>query len=255
MTKHNIENATVQVTTGKSYDPDHPDADWSGYVYARSHRKHFLGQPNQLCAVIGQGLGPKDDAVTAEWKKPSKKILNQITSCQENKEAKNTPSSTFSLIGGPVPFDSPNLYSPVCWETETQAAARRRKTDLHQLTNHGRSKYVRGKSSCAAAFEKKQPVETCNPKSTSVQCIEQDPSDMVGFRCSPKIISYSDPGFLKSVSETVEQIRKPISPFTTNIYTAFDPYRTVSGERKKDLLVENFRSAVPGYTGKRTFIN
>jgi hypothetical protein len=144
MTTNPCESPTLEVVDSENYNPNHPDTDWSGFVSSRSQRKHVPSQPNQLCAVNSHGLGPKEDVATADWTKPARKIVHQV----------NHQSSTFSLIGGPVPAHNPDLYSPGCWETEAQAAARKRKTDLQQLTVQGRSKYIKGKRDTALSRTK-----------------------------------------------------------------------------------------------------
>lgn len=98
--------------TGKRmvhYEPDHQDADWSGYV-AISSRKH-VKEPNHG--------GDKD-----EWK-PSKRQLTNKSN-----------GSTLDLIGGP---EDPSIVDPRNWQSEAQAASMRSKTSVDQLTDRGRS--------------------------------------------------------------------------------------------------------------------
>ena len=145
----------VGVECGDIYDPNHPDADWSGFVAKRSCRKHIPNQPDQLVpATDGTNFGPRDDVQTADWSKPARRIVKHresgaVTADTESESKFENDigmrSSTFSLIGGPVPANSPSNFSPKCWETESQAAARKMKTDLQQLTNRGRSIHVRGR--------------------------------------------------------------------------------------------------------------
>jgi hypothetical protein len=94
------------------YDPNHQDADWSGYV-SISSRKHVQGQKH----------GEED-----EWK-PSKRI----------DIAPKSNDSTLDLIGGPVPKDDPSTLDPRNWQSEAQAASVRTKTTVDQLTETGRS--------------------------------------------------------------------------------------------------------------------
>ena len=94
------------------YDPNHQDADWSGYV-SISSRKH-VQEPEH---------GDED-----EWK-PSKRI----------DIAPKSNDSTLDLIGGPVPKDDPSTLDPCNWESEAQAASVRTKTTADQLTETGRS--------------------------------------------------------------------------------------------------------------------
>eukprot|EP00986_Skeletonema_menzelii_P011161 scaffold5672_cov142-Skeletonema_menzelii.AAC.4 len=93
------------------YDPNHPDADWSGYV-AVSSRKH-VPEPKR--------------GDEAEWK-PNKRIA-----------LKSNDSSTLNLIGGPVPKDDPSTLGSSNWQSEAQAASVRTKTTVDQLTETGRS--------------------------------------------------------------------------------------------------------------------
>eukprot|EP00985_Skeletonema_marinoi_P026698 scaffold20928_cov181-Skeletonema_marinoi.AAC.1 len=94
------------------YDPNHPDADWSGYVSVSS-RKH-VQEPKR---------GDED-----QWK-PSKRIDIAPTS----------NDSTLDLIGGPVPKDDPSTLDSCNWQSEAQAASVRTKTTVDQLTETGRS--------------------------------------------------------------------------------------------------------------------
>jgi hypothetical protein len=91
------------------YDPNHRDADWSGYV-SISSRKH----------VHGQKHGEED-----EWK-PSKRI-----------DIAPKSKDSLDLIGGPVPKDDPSTLCPCNWQSEAQAASA--KTTVDQLTETGRS--------------------------------------------------------------------------------------------------------------------
>mmetsp|Transcript_889 Transcript_889/g.1532 ORF Transcript_889/g.1532 Transcript_889/m.1532 type:complete len:263 (-) Transcript_889:6002-6790(-) len=245
MTKYSCENPILEGAHIENYDPSHPDADWSGFVSSRSQRKHIPCQPNQLCALNSCGLGPKENVNTADWTKPARKIV-QGAPCVENDKPHSIRSSTFSLIGGPVPLDSPNLYSPGWWETETQAAARKRKTDLQQLTVQGRSKYIKGKKSLSAIEGKFEVNDVQNVKSQPCSGMN-DVSQVPGFRSRSTKLKFSDPIYLKGVCDAMEKLRPPDGPFAIDVSAPFDPYRTATGERRKDLLVENFRSVVPGY--------
>lgn len=237
----------------EEYIPDHPDADWSGFVARRTSRKHIPCKPDQLAAIEGNGLCPGNNVPTDEWKKPARKIVGHRESGADSEVGAEgqSRSSTFSLIGGPVPTSSPSKFSPECWETEAQAANRKLKTDLHQLTDNGRSMHVRGRK-CSilrnddneAKNSVEEDVSRCNSNS-------KDPSDFIGFRASNvRVTSCNDPSFLKDLGDAVVDMRSSMT-----FATPFDPYKNASGERRKDLLYENFSSVVPGYTGKRTFIS
>ena len=302
-----------------SYNPNHPDADWSGFVSKRTNRKHIQTQSDQLAPSIdGTSFGPREEICTNDWSKPARKIVGHRESgtsstvvdpqqyrrhhqqqhqpnCQEsynhsNDDILSSPirSSTFSLIGGPIPVDSPSNVSSKCWETEAQAAARKRKTELEQLTNKGRSNHVRGRkrrtvimdnenneqeAANSASFDSNDENQISVVAEQQQQNQQQntscndDPRELIGFR-SNFTSCCTDPNFLRDISEAVTKSNP--SPLTmiksSNLSTApyamdpnlpTDPYKSndVSGERRKDLLLENFSSVVPGYTGKRTFIN
>jgi hypothetical protein len=288
------------------YNPNHPDADWSGFVAKRSCRKHIETKPDQLIpAKNGSSFGPRDHVPTADWSKPARRIIvhkesgadgtsgscvdigNGSTSANANTQR----SSTFSLIGGPIPVNSPSNFSPQCWETEAQAAARKRKTDLEQLTNNGRSMHVRGRQ---PRTEKQHEREKDDPKgktsnvnhnhnnnsndnnntdsSTRTNGNIDDPSDLIGFRANFTSCT-KDRNFLKEIGEAVTANLTNIhghghghvsssvcsvvstAPYATETNLPTDPYIGANGERRKDLLLENFSSVVPGYTGRKTFIS
>ncbi len=282
MTKDQLNPQPSEIYCSDVYDPSHPDADWSGFVARRSCRKHIQSQPNQLTPSIdGSNFGPREDVPTEDWSKPARKIVGHresgaasvvdIESCNDNEKGKGARSSTFSLIGGPIPVTSPSNFSPLCWETEAQAAARKRKTDLQQLTNNGRSIHVRGrKRRTIVSDDEKQPEHPKKDEQSSSNMnnnnstnfnYSDDPTDLIGFRAKFTSFSCTDPSFLKEVGEAVTAVspltRGSIStaPYATDGNMPTDPYKSASGERRKDLLMENFSSVVPGYTGKRTFIS
>ena len=94
--------------TGKRmvhYEPDHQDADWSGYV-AISSRKH-VQEPK---------VSPEKD----EWK-PSKRQLTNKSN------------------GSTLDFHQDEGLGPRNWQSEAQAASVRSKTSVDQLTDRGRS--------------------------------------------------------------------------------------------------------------------
>jgi len=250
MTKQIIDQPN-QVHCSDHYDPNHPDADWSGFVTSRSGRKHIPCQPNQITpAIDGNGFGPRNDVETAEWTKPARKIVGHRESGADSDDGAEhqARSSTFSLIGGPVPADSPSKFAPECWETEAQSAARKGKTDFQPLTDNGRSMHVRGRkrSNVNSTVEARDEAKETLFKGYA----PTDSSDLIGFRTMNSRVTCTDASFLREVGDAVSKLKKNRGPLTP-----FDPYMSASGERRKDLLVENFSSVVPGYTGKRTFIN
>ena len=251
-----------QIHCSDQYDPNHPDADWSGFVSRRTSRKHIPCKPDQLVAIDGNAFGPADHVATAEWTKPARKIVGHKESGADDdahahaqidihmkeggaykhantSSSASARSSTFSLIGGPVPTSSPSKFSPQCWKSEAQTANMRVKTDLEQLTDRGRSKHVRGRKGFVreeGEEVKALPLQGHDNSSMDSEDVSRDPDDFIGFRTSNVKVTCSDSSFLKEVGNAVEKLRG--SPYVTS--TSFDPYRTASGERRKDLLYENF---------------
>lgn len=250
-----------------AFNPDHPDADWSGYVAPRTSRKHPEGTPSAMAVHIATnetGFGPDESAKTAEWAKPARKITKPLPSS----------SSTFPLIGGPVPIDDPSAFDPSRWETEAVAAANRlERTDINRLTGTGRAMHIRGKKQAVPEFEKESSFDperarrlreenpyNLNEGGLDAAQVEfqvndgKDLSKLAGYRASSQslisgLASEVAKGVKKSKCVTVSS-----SPFATDGNLPTDPYLSANGERKKDMLLENYSSIVPGYTGKRTFI-
>jgi len=173
---------------GNDYNPNHPDADWSGFVPAKVCKKQFNSpknnrkNSNDVPAALkvqitcmndedGKGgttasfLGPKKDASTNEWNKPGRRMSTSSPS-----PSKGFRSSTFSLIGGPSPppssASSPRPSSAGCnhrgnasssqWETESQAMSNQKGTTITQMTERRRSVHVRGRRATAPPFVNKQ---------------------------------------------------------------------------------------------------
>lgn len=278
------------------YNPNHPDADWSGYIKPCESRKHPIGIAPAMRVQIGcseeSGYVPNDDAATHEWSKPGRRIRSNNIG-----NDKSTTRST-SLIGQ-VEVDTSNS-----WETEAQAAwgvsnNNNTTTKLDQLTFAGRAMHVRSKKSATPAFENVKPYNneiasqlryTENPyllcdrnlKRSEISDVNfrNDGSDManlVGYRShhhggttaasahcllsnlskemTESIIS-NDSASMKSKAFSFSGGLGGIggAPFATDANLPTDPYISSDGDRRKDLLLENFSSATPGYTGKRTFI-
>eukprot|EP00559_Dactyliosolen_fragilissimus_P000884 CAMPEP_0184867664 /NCGR_PEP_ID=MMETSP0580-20130426/27457_1 /TAXON_ID=1118495 /ORGANISM="Dactyliosolen fragilissimus" /LENGTH=256 /DNA_ID=CAMNT_0027368087 /DNA_START=82 /DNA_END=852 /DNA_ORIENTATION=+ len=238
------------------YDPDHPDADWSGFVPKRSNKKHVRTLPLQLTVIDGNGIGPCENAQIEEWKKPARKSVSHKESyagfCEGgDDEGLCYKSSTFSLIGGPVPVNDPSSVKASRWETEAQAAAKRKSTNLGQFTDNGRSMQVRGlkRMQEVAENETKASQGSNNLNNTvksSILCekLFSSNSHTSSFLANlGKELAKENLGATKYVST---------APFATDGNVPTDPYRTANGERRKDLLLENYSCVVPGYTGKRT---
>ena len=139
---------TMASTSG--YNPNHPDADWSGYIRHRESRKHPEITPPAMKVQLSShssGFVPDDDAATSEWSKPGRRMIS---------ESSSRCLSTSSLIGGAIPERDPESLSSSRWESEAQASTRQRKTGIDQLTGTGRSVHVRTKKRAAPAFEQMQ---------------------------------------------------------------------------------------------------
>mmetsp|Transcript_4944 Transcript_4944/g.14025 ORF Transcript_4944/g.14025 Transcript_4944/m.14025 type:complete len:241 (-) Transcript_4944:1189-1911(-) len=235
------------------YDPSHPDADWSGFVAPRTSRKHPDGTPSAMAVHISL-QGPNEDAETAEWARPARKVVGSTRS---------KAGSTFSLIGGPVPSDDPSAFDPGQWETEAKASMERRKrgTDMSRLTDTGRAKHIRGKKTDVPDCEKgmKEDEGHSSGDGDATRFLRNDGQDLTklaGYRSTGASQSLLD-GLAVDVAKNVKTtncMAVSSSPYATDGNLPTDPYVAADGHRKKDLLLENYSSVIPGYTGKRTFI-
>ena len=245
----------------------HPDADWSGYVPQPCRKKRIEDPKVQLTPLDGNGIGPSDFAETEEWTKPALKIIPHKESDAGPGDASFSShgdlkrSLTFNLIGGPVPVNHPMNVGSGCWETEAQIFSRRKATDLRQLTDKGRSMHVRGrKCHVPNTNDSPQTTKSENNRNSSTKKdgggnkVASNGSNFIGFR-SKQNFFLKDIG--KEIANTTNFSSAPVltAPFATDENLPTDPYKGISGERKKDLLLENFSSVVPGYTGMRTFID
>ena len=104
-------------------------ADWSGYVPPPNCRKYI---PQQK------------EGVDSNWR-PKLKVFND----------KHIDSS--GNFKGPVPEDNPSIVGSIAWQTEAQSASIQTKTTQSQLTEGGRSMFVRGKQSTIPAYELAKP--------------------------------------------------------------------------------------------------
>lgn len=258
------------------FNPDHPDADWSGFIRPCESKKHQINEPAAMKVHItynkDAGIAPNDDAVTYEWSKPNRRMR-----CEGYKDS----GCSNTLIGGPVPENDPDSFSSMRWETESQAASRRLKTNIDQLTCTGRSMHVRSKRGSRPAFEnvneynsgKAELIRRENPYLNSSNLTEckgdhdivpqrndgTDLNNLIGYRSHHGGIMKSFlSGLSKEVATDIYQSNTYVSsaPFATDGDLPTDPYYYTSceNERRKDLLLENFSSTTPGYTGKREFL-
>jgi hypothetical protein len=199
MTKENTPTLN-RIRNSDHYDPDHPDADWGGHVLSKSYRKHIPSQPNQLAALNGNGFGPGTNVLTEEWTKPARKIVwhRESGAISTRKEAK---SSTFTLIGGPVPEDRPSKFTSKCWETEAQAGTRTMNPDLQKVQYVGRRKRsIVNANTSEGAHDETQLPALRQPSPT------KHPSDFIGFRSSNSRVTCLDKSFLAEVGKAVASI-------------------------------------------------
>mmetsp|Transcript_42594 Transcript_42594/g.129282 ORF Transcript_42594/g.129282 Transcript_42594/m.129282 type:complete len:194 (-) Transcript_42594:24-605(-) len=185
---------------------------------------------------------------------------DQYSSAQDQK------LSTFSLFGGPIPTDDPSKFDSCQWESESSAMTKReRRTGIDQLTDAGRSMHVRGKKEAtrrsvdprgdAAIREGFSGLHDGEDDAfNEVRNDGTDPTNLIGYRSGGMSKSFLS-GLGKELAESVGATRYvSTAPYATDGDGPTDPYEGKDGQRRKDLLLENFSSIVPGYTGKRSFI-
>ena len=250
----------MQQTTG--YDPSHPDADWSGFVAPRTSRKH----PDCIPAAMAVHMsleGPNEDAETAEWARPARK-----------QASRSRAGSTFSLIGGPIPCEDPSAFDARNWITEASASMgadeQTKSTDVSRLTDNGRAMHIRGKKTVVVPGNHEESDYNCErakrqKKDGSTEQNApfrhnngQDLTKLAGYRshqggASKSLLDGLAVDVAKNV-QTAKCMAVSSSPYATDGNLPTDPYIAADGHRKKDLLLENYSSVIPGYTGKRTFI-
>jgi len=246
-----------QLQCSDVYDPNHSEADWSGFVPKKTAKKFIPPKHSQIVnAIGGNGLTITNNANSREWLKPAKRIVGHKESDTDEigtYEGDQIPlSSTFSLIGGPAPINDPQSVSPSQWETESQVASRKKATSLCQRTDRGRSMHVSGlkrKKTCEVV---KTSTLCLIPDECFKKCSTTSDGSLTG---SNKPFSYSS-SFLEGlgkvlVKKGIHKSAKYVStaPYATDGKLPIDPYN-LTGERRKDLLLENYSSVVPGYTGK-----
>ena len=102
--------------------------------------------------------------------------------------------------------------------------------------------YIRGKKpkdeSNNEIVEKRKISDFEKPKPSST-------NDFIGFRSSNLDVKCS------ADKSLLEQIARDMSTVKPKSKSSFDPYEAVGGERRNDLVYENFTTKIPGYTGKR----
>jgi len=108
-------------------------ADWSGYVPPPNCRKYIPQQKEE-----------SNGNENSNWR-PKLRVFND----------KHIDSS--ENFKGPVPEDNPSIVGSIAWQTEAQSASIQTKTTQSQLTEGGRSMFVRGKQSTIPAYELARP--------------------------------------------------------------------------------------------------
>ena len=146
----------------ETYDPNDPNADWSGFVAKPQGRHHYGGETQGAMKVQFQPdngfIMPAADAKTSDFKRPGKKVI-EVDSDQNSHPNYGRGSqmrSTPNLLGGPVPLTGKYAYNR--FETEARSAnsvfeTGMGGTGIDQLTDKGRGMYVRGKKDVEAMYE------------------------------------------------------------------------------------------------------
>lgn len=108
--------APIRATQTEYYDPNHPDADWSGLVrFKDGQRTHVRGHRSQNSGIFQTDEGIISKEEKSEWAKKNR---------NHNPDAKDTSS----IIGGVLESD----HDP--WLTDQQRAAKGLATSRAQMT-------------------------------------------------------------------------------------------------------------------------
>jgi len=127
------------------------NADWSGFAPSPNSKKHIRQPPSKIAAGVG--------VEEVKWN-PGRRVGE-----------KGRVSS--SLLGGPVPEKDPSVVGSGAWKTEAQAASAQTKTSREQLTENGRSMFIRGKATPVPAYEVAR--RTSFDKSVGARLREENP--------------------------------------------------------------------------------
>ena len=107
------------------------NADWSGCCPAPISKKHFPPPPPKIVSSVG--------IESTVWK-PSRRV------------PETNASDSSSIIG--------NTNSAACaWQTEARSASAQTKTSRDQLTESGRSMFIRGKACSKPSYELSRPYD------------------------------------------------------------------------------------------------
>jgi len=106
------------------YDPNDPQADWSGFVEKPRGRAHFKDTPAAMKVQVAPTpdgfIMPAAEADTTDNTRTGKKKQFDVEHQKENKSGASASQmrSTENLLGGPIPLDSRYGYNR--FETEAR---------------------------------------------------------------------------------------------------------------------------------------
>lgn len=149
---------TIQPSQNQQwYNPNHPDADWSGFISPDSltGKRHYkTNEKSNTCVQIvpnDTGLCPNETSDTLDWKRPGRSNVDG-TQIQRRRRKQ-------SIIGGPIPLHDPeSVTSEKKWESETKSSFfnddpnKKCGTKVNQLTIYGRSQHIRGRKAIEPKF-------------------------------------------------------------------------------------------------------
>jgi len=281
---------TVPAHYEEYYDPNDPNADWSGFVPKPRGRHHYNETPTAMKVQVKPDesgfLMPAAEASTSDFRRPGKKVIEPSSdqNLHPNYGRGSQMRSTPNLLGGPVPISGKYAYNR--FETEARSANSTietgyRGTNIDQLTDKGRGMYVRGKKDVEAMYEAdmrnggydervgkyvrqtQNPYEIVKNGGMPLGYVETQNvgggggggDSLIGFR-------YHQGGHMKSMTAGLgAEVAKSMRPQKKHLVTApyategnlpTDPWATGNG-RSKDMFIENFKSdgAIVGFTGKK----
>lgn len=169
--------------------------------------------------------------------------------------------------------EDPSAFDPSKWTTEASASMvgaddQNKSTDVSRLSDNGRAMHIRGKKTVVSSKHEESDNNSERAKrhkndgSTELTPFlhndGQDLTKLAGYRshqggASKSLLDGLAVDVAKNI-QTAKCMAVSLSPYATDGNLPTDPYIAADGHRKKDLLLENYSSVIPGYTGKRTFI-
>lgn len=231
------------------YDPENPDADWSGFVNKKPTRRHFegcvAGGREQIERTIEGGIQPREDAQVEKSSNFSgRRMVDPPRSVAR--------SNTHSLIGGPLPIGASAMRESASthWQTEAMAQQRRAPTTHDQYKTVGL-----GRQGGKRAMKPEYEVDLYQERQRQQQAIHGHGHASVMRRALPENsfhLSSQAPkdmrgqlggSLLRSLSDRVPS--KILG--TTN---SSDVGRARHQFAKDVSLIENYSDNVPGYTGR-----